>query len=186
MWPCNNLTQKYCRTYCQLQLFSSIFIRKHVASTVIFVWVFLIFFLFKKNVDGIREALQVLFTVSLPDGYVRFIKGKCSVWRGRLKGLKRSPNSANLAICEPRTRGDSHPFLSLIFSSDSPADSFARQRWSPPGSCDVTCRSCFSANDRGGGSVSAPPFRGWRAGTADTCNFKREMNTHFSVGANKA
>lgn len=53
---------------------------------------------------------------SLPDGYVRFIKGKCSVWRGRLlKGLKQSPSSANLEICEPRPRGDSHPFLSLIF-----------------------------------------------------------------------
>lgn len=67
--------------------------------------------------DGIREAspLQMLFTDSLPDGYVRFIKGKCSAWRGRLKGLQRSPNSANLAICEPRTRGDPHPFLSLIF-----------------------------------------------------------------------
>lgn len=114
MWSSNNLTQKYCKSCCQLQLFSSIFIRKHVVLIVIFVLGFLnLFFLFKK-IWMIREAspLKVLFMVSLPDGYVRFIKGKGSVWRGRLEGLKQSPNSANLAVCEPRTWGDSHPFLS--------------------------------------------------------------------------
>lgn len=182
MWPCNNLTQKYCKTYCQLQLFSSIFIWKCCYdSNICFGFVYI--FPFPENMDGIREAspLQVLFMVSLPDGYVRFIKGKGSVWRGRLKGLKQRPNSAHLAICEPRTQGDSHPFLSLIFHLrvqliPSHINGEALQ-------VHVMWRAAAVSLPM---TEAAAPSLSWRAGTADTCNFKREMNTHFSVGANKA
>lgn len=49
----------------------------------------------------------------------------------------------------------------------------------------MQCASAVCATDRNSSSACAP-LQSSQVGTADTCNFKREMNTHFCVGANKA